>query len=238
MQSSTYNVDAAFLRLVGTSGECRRLALIETFTRQERSHESVGGADKKIVERLIDSGLIISTTVTGVRGNQPHLLSLAPKGKEVYRLIFEENPLAAYDHYIAVHKSPEQIYLMLQACDVLAEAGFKVDRFPRSEMREDHKVFAPDLRAYRGAEELFIEIETDAYKNEPQRDAKWRTIAAGTNGHIYVIAQNVSTARLVRSEILQKRYDRPVTVGVVSLSELSEAVQQGAALWGELRTVT
>ena len=237
MQSTTYTVDAAFLRLMGTSEECRRQALIDLFARQERSRDK-GGSDEKITERLIKSGLLVSIPVTGLRGNAPHLLSLDVKGKEAYRRIFEQDPLAVYDHYLATHKSPEQIHLMLQACDVLAEAGFKVDRFPRSEMREDHKVFAPDLKACRGNEELFIEIETDAYKNEPQRDAKWRTIAAGTSGHIYVIAQNATIASGVRSEIMQRRYGRPVTVGVTSLLDLLESIKHGLPLWGELRTVT
>jgi len=238
MQSTTYNLDAAFLRLVGTSDECRRQVLIEQFVKQERSHESVSGADNKIVDRLVKAGLLISKPVAKIRGNAPHLLGLGVKGKEAYRLIFNEDPRAVYDRYLAAHRSLEQMFLMLQACDALTGAGFQIDRFPPIKLLPDNKIFAPDLKVWRGRDELFIEIETDSYKDEPQRQAKWHTIAAGTNGYIYVITRDDATASRVRSEIMQKRYNRPVTIGVVSLSNLMAASQAGEALWGDMRTVS
>ena len=238
MQSTTYNLDAAFLRLVGTSDECRRQVLIEQFVKQERSHESVSGADNKIVDRLVKAGLLISKPVAKIRGNAPHLLGLGVKGKEAYRLIFNEDPRAVYDRYLAAHRSLEQMFLMLQACDALTGAGFQIDRFPPIKLLPDNKIFAPDLKVWRGRDELFVEIETDSYKDEPQRQAKWHTIAAGTNGYIYVITRDDATASRVRSEIMQKRYNRPVTIGVVSLSNLMAASQAGEPLWGDRRTVS
>jgi hypothetical protein len=239
MQSSTYTVDAAFLQMVGASEECRRQVLIETFAQRERSREGrASGADEKITERLIKSGLLISIPVTGLRGNAPHLLRLDIKGKEAYRHIFEKDPLDIYDRYLSKHKSTAQTYLMLQACDALAGAGFQIERLPRTQLLPDNKIFDPDLRVWRGAEELFVEIETEAYKNEPQRKAKWLTIAAGTRGYIYVIARDTATASLVRSEIMDIRYGRPVSVGVTSLPELIEATRRGEPLWGQLRSIT
>jgi hypothetical protein len=37
---------------------------------------------------------------------------------------------------------------------------------------------------------------------------------------------------------MQKRYNRPVTIGVVSLSNLMAASQAGEPLWGDMRTVS
>lgn len=238
MRSDSYKVDAAFLRLVGMSDECRRQVLLETFAKQERKRDTVSGAEDDIVKRLNKAGLLDITTVTGVRGNYPHLLSLSVNGKEAFCLIFHEDPRSMYDRYLAAHKSPGQTYLMLQACDALAEAGYQVDRLPAPRLLDDNSLFAPDLRVYRGNEELFIEIETDAYKDESKRNAKWHTIAAGTHGFIYVITQNAAIASGVRSEIMQRRYGRPVTVGVTSLLDLLESIKHGLPLWGELRTVT
>ena len=238
-QSTNYRIDSAFLRLAGSSAECRRQALLEIFTRQERGRETVSGAEEDIVKRLVQENLLTTILVKGGRGNQPHLLALSIRGKEAYRNIFNEEPLSIYDRYMARHKSIGQIYLVLQVCDVLAAAGFQVDRLPPVTVLTTGRIFAPDLKISRGSETLFVEIETsDKYKNAAERTTKWHTIAEATRGHIYVVARDPTVAREIRSEIMQKRYQTPVSVGVTCLEDMEEAVKQGVSLWGALREVS
>jgi len=236
-QSSTYTVDAAFLNLVGNSYECRRQSLVELFV-QERGRESVSGADNRVLARLIEAGVLLSVPVDRQRGNAPHLLRLSVKGIALYRLVFEKDPIDIYDRYLSKHKSTEQTLLALQACDVLTTAGCEIDRLPAPKVLDNQRIFDPDLKAWRGSETWYIEIETEAYKNPAQRKSKWVNTAEATRGYIYVITGDEPTAARIRSEALDIRYGFPVSIGVVSLKSLSTAVELNQPLFGELRVVS
>ena len=139
----------------------------------------------------------------GSGGRYPDLIRLTDRGQMAYWLLTGSQPaINEYDLLLERHVSPEHTLLNLQAADVLREAGYQVNQTPPDVRLPDGGSFKPDLALIdeQGAL-LFVEVERDTDKNIEQRKAKWRNFHQASGGKMYVVCDNRSCMRSIRSEI-------------------------------------
>ena len=143
-------------------------------------------------------------------------------------------PRQVYEDYRAAHKSDDQIYLVLQTIDFFELVGYHIERFPETSRLADGAIFAPDLIATRGRERLFLEVETGSYANGAERDRKWRIIAAGTGGQVYIVTHNRASMAKLKGEVQDIRYPQPVSIRLTNLEEAA-ALPPERSIWLEER---
>src|SRR5450759_289760 len=135
------------------------------------------------------------------------------------------------------HVSPEHTLLNMQAADFLQEAGYQVNIYPPEIQLPDKGLFKPDLvlKDENGAM-LFVEVERDIVKNIERRQAKWRNFFQASGGHLYVICENRSSMRNIRSEINYCLGNQPAEVSLTNLAEL-QAGKRGDkdSIWLEIK---
>jgi hypothetical protein len=241
-KSRTFARDSGFIQLLGESLDCRRDSLLKTFAARygQEQLDQVGGTLKEMMKRLHeDLGLIDQIKVPGVqRGEPPSLVQLSAKGCAAFRFLVEREPLLGYETLRARHTNDQQVYLVLEAMDLLALERYTVDLLPTTTTLTAGGHFAPDMIAIRGHERICVEVETDAeYKNQSDRQKKWRIIAAGTGGQIYVVTRTAKTMHRLRGEIQDQRYGRTMTMRLTNLEQAREHYAQQNTIWVDERSV-
>ena len=73
-----------------------------------------------------------------------------------------------------------------------------------------------------------MEVERDVDKNLEQRQAKWRNFYQATGGRVFVVCDNRSCMRNIRSEINYCLGNRPVVIALTNLADL-QAGKRGEA---------
>jgi len=95
---------------------------------------------------------------------------------------------------------PEHTSLNLQASDMLREAGYQVNLTPLDVNLTDGGLFKPEWVLIDDQGTLLIlEVERDTDKNIEQRQAKWRNFYQASGGKLYVVCDNRSCMRNIRS---------------------------------------
>ena len=96
---------------------------------------------------------------------------------------------------------------------MLREAGYQVNLTPPEITLPDGGLFRPDLVIIdeQGATQ-FVEVERDANKNIEQRQAKWRNFYQASGGKMFVVCDNRSCMRNIRSEINYCLGNKPLVV--------------------------
>jgi hypothetical protein len=84
--------------------------------------------------------------------------------------------------------------------------------------------------------QLFIELERDVDKNLEQRQAKWRNFYQASGGMMFVVCDNRSCMRNVRSEINYCLVNRPLVVSLTNMADLQVGKRgEGDSVWLEAR---
>jgi hypothetical protein len=80
-------------------------------------------------------------------------------------------------------------------------------------------------------------VERNSDKNLEQRQAKWRNFYPASGGRIFVVCDNRSCMRNIRSEINYCLRNKPLVVSLTNLADL-QAGKRGEAdsVWLEART--
>ena len=133
---------------------------------------------------------------------------------------------------------PEYTLLNLQAADVLREAGYQVNPTPPEITLPDGGLFRPDLVAidHQGVTH-FVEVERDVDKNLEQRQAKWRNFYQASGGRVFVMCDNRSCMRNIRSEINYCLGNKPLVVSLTNLADLQTGKRgEAESVWLEART--
>ena len=83
---------------------------------------------------------------------------------------------------------------------------------------------------------LFVEVERDTDKNIEQRQAKWRNFYHASGGRIFVVCDNRSCMRNIRSEINNCLRNSPLLVSLTNLADLQMGKRgEGDSVWLEAR---
>lgn len=241
--AETFERDASVLRLLGETGLARR-PQVEARAAEKLGIRKAGGSLQALINRLVDRGLIeifrpwdSDGAKTG--GRAPDLLRLTESGKLACWLLMGSAPAEnEFDALLSRHVSPEHTLLNLQAADLLREEGYRVEMFPRDINLAGGGLFKPDLTAISPkGEKIYIEVEAEANKNREQRQAKWHNNLEAGGGQIFVICDNRSCMRAIRSEINYCLGRQAATCSLTNLIDLQSgkrAVDGG--IWLDVRS--
>jgi len=241
-QAETFERDAGILKLIAETGLARR-PLIEAQAAEMLGIKKPGGSIQALISRLMDFNLIETfrpwtSEGAGTGGRFPDLVRLTDQGRLAYWLLTSQKPREnEYDLLLERHVSPEHTLLNLQATDVLREAGYQVNLTPPEITLPDGGLFRPDLVVVddQGATH-FVEVERDANKNLEQRQAKWRNFYQASGGRMFVVCDNRSCMRNIRSEINYCLGNRFLVVSLTNLVDLQTGKRgEGDSVWLEVR---
>lgn len=240
-ESTADLIDAAelqLLTLIGAEWDCRQQPILEHW-RHTVEASADGRRPEHVLARLVDLRLVATQVVSGYRGNPPQLLSLTNDGAQVLRQRSTFEAVLAYQRYLERQATPEQIYLMLRASDLLTQAGYLVDRLPPEMKSGDDRSYWPDLVARRDPETLLIGLQMKSRSGAESQAARqrWQLHSTLNQNQIHVITPNQVITREVRSAILSIRYGHPITVFVTDLEAMAAALQSGESLWGSAREI-
>lgn len=241
-QAETFDRDARILMMVGKTGLSRR-PVIESQAAEMLGIKKAGGSIQALITRLMDFQLIETfrpwtADGAGTGGRFPDLVRLAERGQIAYWLLTGENPsVNEYDLLLERHVSPEHTLLNLQAADVLREAGYQVNLTPPDVNLPDGGLFKPDLVLIdEQGSLLFVEVERDTDKNIEQRQAKWRNFYQASGGRMFVVCDNRSCMRNIRSEINYCLGNRSLVVSLTNLADLQAGKRgDGDSIWLEVK---
>jgi hypothetical protein len=83
---------------------------------------------------------------------------------------------------------------------------------------------------------LFVEVERDTDKNIEQRQAKWRNFYQASGGRMFVVCDNRTCMRNIRSEINYWMRNIPLFVSLTNLADLLAGRRgEGDSVWLEAR---
>ena len=83
---------------------------------------------------------------------------------------------------------------------------------------------------------LFVEVERDTDKNIEQRQAKWRNFYQASGGRMFVVCDNRTCMRNIRSEINYCLGNKAVIVSLTNLADLQTGKRgEGDSIWLEAR---
>lgn len=127
--------------------------------------------------------------------------------------------------------------LNLQAADVMREAGYQVNLTPPDVNLPDGGLFKPDLVLIdEQGSLLFVEVERDTDKNSEQRQAKWHNFHQASGGKMFVVCDNRSCMRNIRSEINHCLGNKPLVVSLTNLADIQTGKRgDGDKIWLEVK---
>jgi hypothetical protein len=225
-QAETFERDAGVLKIIAETGLARR-PVIEAQAAELLGIKKPGGSIQALMTRLVDLNLIETfrpwnSDGAGTGGRFPDLVRLTDQGRIAYWLLTNQQPqINEYDLLLERHVSPEHTLLNLQAADVLRDAGYQVNLTPPDVNLPDGGLFKPDLVLIdEQGSLLFVEVERDTDKNIEQRQAKWRNFYQASGGKMFVVCDNRSCMRNIRSEINYCLGNRSMVVSLTNLADL------------------
>ncbi|MDI6694261.1 MAG: hypothetical protein QME21_04385 [Anaerolineales bacterium] len=241
-QTETFDRDSRILIMIGKTGLSRR-PVIEAQAAGLLGIKKAGGSLQALLTRLEDLHLIErfrpwTADGAGTGGKFPDLVRLTDQGRLAYWLLTNLQPQAnEYDLLLERHVSPEHTLLNLQAADMLREAGYQVDLTPAEITLPDGGLFRPDLAIVDDlGTTYFVEVERDVDKNLEQRQAKWRNFHHASGGKMFVVCDNRSCMRNIRSEINYCLGNRSLVVSLTNLADLQTGKRgEGDRIWLEVK---
>lgn len=82
-----------------------------------------------------------------------------------------------------------------------------------------------------------MEVERDVDKNLEERQAKWRNFYQASGGRMFVVCDNRSCMRNIRSEINYCLRNRQLLVSLTNLADMQTGKRgEGDSVWLEART--
>jgi len=231
-QESTYERDAALLRVLAETGAPRRSDVVEVFAERigiKPNSGSVGRTFRRAAQRGV---IELVEGQSEASGDSGQLIFLTEQGRDACRLLLGQEPVASQaSELLARHKSEAHTLLNLEAADLLRDAGYEVDLFPgQIELPGEH-LFVPDLVALLDGQTLFVEVEQQAYKNRRERDRKWANYYAATGGEFYIVTANQKAAESIRSEITFWAGRRDLKLWMFDASTARKKRGQGSEIW-------
>jgi len=241
-QAETFERDAGILKMIGEAGLARR-PLIEAQSAERLGIKKAGGSIHGLLARLVELNLIEfyrpwGGEGAGAGGRFPDLARLTDRGRLAFWLLSGNQPaINEYELLLKRHVSPEHTLLNLQVADILREAGYQVNLTPPDITLPDGGLFKPDLVLVdREGVTLFVEVERDTDKNVEQRQSKWRNFHQASGGRLFVVSDNRSGMRNIRSEINYCLGNQPGTISLTNLAELLAGKRgEGESIWLEVK---
>ena len=241
-QSETFERDASILKMIGETGLARR-PLIDAQAAEILGIKKAGGSIQALMSRLAGLNLVVifrpwEADGAGTGGRFPDLVRLTDRGQMAFWLVTGHQPkINEYDLLLERHVSPEHTLLNLQAADLIREAGYQVNLTPPEIQLPNKGLFKPDLVLVdENGATIFVEVERDTDKNIERRQSKWRNFYQAGGGHLYVVCENRTSMRNIRSEINYCLGNQQAIISLTNLAELQTGKRgDGDSVWLETK---
>ena len=226
--------NATMLWLIGTSGMSRRRVLQEIMVEAKALDPTVRLGR---IETIISSdrgtslealGIVkvdYDTRKAGLSGSSTHLVGLTPLGEDVYRALFEQVAVPSELQTLrAHHHNNIHVLLVLEAADLLTDAGYCLLSRTPEPVETDQGEYRPDLKLAdpRTGQVVYVEVERAGAKKSSERRLKWLRCHQATGGDIYVVTPNQSAMKAVSSEV-HKFIRRPKCLWLTNISQVRAA---------------
>jgi len=129
---------------------------------------------------------------------------------------------------------PSRWELVRMAADLLAAAGYAVERAPAPLALPDGAAFLPDLLVRQEDRILPVEVE-DLRRSSEEREARWEICYRLTGGHLYFVTPDPRRLDRVRSEVFYWVGPRPLTLHMTDLER--GRGRRGETVWVVRRTM-
>jgi hypothetical protein len=229
--SAAFERDRDALHAIGRHGFCLRAEVAKAIG----IADATSGTARQVFENLNELNLLEQERPRSESvGQTPYFLRLTARGQEVYRALFDEEPVASeYDRLLARHKSPEHVLLNLRARDALQVAGAEsVDLYPHPVGLPTGGTFDVDLVAVVGGKPLYVEAERSGKKEARVR--KWTNYASVTKD-FYVFVPNTDAKSGIISELSRWSYHNAKAAAGVTLHLCQLSAFDGRMLWQTVR---
>lgn len=241
-QSETFERDASILKIIGETGLARR-PQIDAQSAELLGIKKAGGSIQALMLRLVGLKLVEifrpwDADGSGTGGRFPDLVRLTDQGQLAFWLLTgNQAKVNEYDQLLERHESPEHTLLNMQAADLLREAGYQVNLYPPEIKLPDKGLFKPDLiLTEENGRTIFVEVEREMDKNIEKRQSKWRNFYQASGGRLYVVCENRSSMKNIRSEINYCLGNQPTTISLTNLAELQAGKRgDGDSIWLETK---
>ncbi len=144
-----------------------------------------------------------------------HLFTLTAQGRNLAKSLGVQLVKGQYERGMALHKSADHLYLILEVADILSANGYRdVAPFPPSMTLSGDKQYQPDIKARMPSPEntiIQIEVERNTYKatDRDDRFGKWLRAAEAGLGVIHLITPNNESLAAIVAEIDAVRKQTP-----------------------------
>jgi len=160
-------VDDVLIRILGETGECLRNALIAELHKRGaiNTDDPRSGTARRTFGRLLEWDIIGRVTAKreGGAGRPIDFFHLTERGQHAFRVLCDGQLVESlYTRLLARHKSPEQVWLVLQAAEILAPwTDGLVNLIPAEDHVRGLGFLSPDLEAAPPAPEGLIYVECE-----------------------------------------------------------------------------
>jgi hypothetical protein len=229
--SAAFARDREALHAIGRHGFCLRADVAKAIG----IADATSGTARQVFENLVALDLLEQERPRSESvGQTPYFLRLTARGREVYRALFGEEPVASeYERLLARHKSAEHVLLNLRARDALQVVGAEsVDLYPHPVGLPTGGTFDVDLVAVVGGKPLYVEAERSGKKEARVR--KWTNYASVTKD-FYVFVPNTDAKTGIISELSKWSYHNAKAAGGVTLHLCQLSAFDGHTLWQTVR---
>ena len=197
-------VDDVLIRILGETGDCLRNPLVAELHRRgtiSTDNPRSGGA-RRTFNRLLEWEIIERVTAKreGGRGRPIEFFHLTERGQHAFRVLFDGEPVKSlYTQLLARHKSPEQVWLALQAAEIMEPWADFVNLLPSEGDVRGLGFLSPDLQVVPPPPDglLYVECERRAQGRDPAAIARkleiFHRIGVG-HLHIFVPSKAVQDA--------------------------------------------
>ncbi|MCC6189057.1 MAG: hypothetical protein IT318_08475 [Anaerolineales bacterium] len=133
-----------------------------------------------------------------------------------------------YETGLKHHKTPEHLYVVLKAADILRAEGYTdVNQFPDC-VRVDDGDYCPDITARKNGHLVYIECERSQNK---AREVKWSRAGQVNGGTIFLVTPNRKLMDSITSEI-KATTGSTFKISAFNISEyLGKARGQDGSIW-------
>ncbi len=216
------------VRVLAESGLCRGKDVRgELAKRWGSNNDQVA---RRPIERAVKAGLVDVKQASLEWGGKPtgNMFVLTAQGRDLAKSLGVQLVKGQYELGMALHKSEEHLYLILEAADILRANGYRdVDPFPPSMTVYGNQQYQPDIKARMPSPDnasISIEVERNTYKavDRDDRFGKWLRAAEAGRGVIYLVTPSNEAMTIIVAEIDAARKQKPqqkIQVKVFSVSD-------------------
>ncbi len=156
------------------------------------------------------------------------MVVLTAQGRQLAAALGVQLVRGQYELGMALHKSEEHLYLILEVADILNANGYRdVDPFPPSTTLPGNQQYQPDIKARMPTPEnttILVEVERNTYKATDRTDRSDKWLRAGEAGrgviHLVTPTREALTALIAEIDVARKQHpERQMRVMAFSVSD-------------------